>query len=217
VSALADLEQLRGDVGALEARVADLDRARHEGARRVQIARAALLDFHREREAGGLFDTGSGEAIVVEVDGVTEEELVAAVREAESGLSLRAVTRPYGGGMSDVDLEPVDEFAEARLAGAEQALQAAKARLRAFASAHLDGLMVERVPKAAAAMAALIDADRAYRLAAQGYQRELEVQTHLLRDADRQDLIAELPDHPGAWIAQTPTEVPLPLPVPYRP
>jgi hypothetical protein len=62
----------------------------------------------------------------------------------------------------------VDEDAEERLAGAQEALQAAEDRLSEFAASHLEDLEVERATKAAAARDALIEADRAYRLAVQG-------------------------------------------------
>jgi hypothetical protein len=196
VSALAELEQVRGEVGALEVRATDLDRARGERGRNVQVVRGSLADFLREREAGAL--DGDLDA--------REAELVEAVREAESGLSLQAVTK-FGGGEieADVVLEPVDELAEARYEGAQEALQAAKDRLAAFASANMDDLQEERLAQAAAARAALIDADRVYRLAAQGVQGELDWQTKLANDANRPALIAKLPQNPGAWIGQAPS------------
>jgi hypothetical protein len=214
VSALARFEQLEGEVGAQRERVAELDRARHDRARKVESARAALLEFHRAREANGGVEGPDLDLsqTTAELEGDTREhELVEALREAESGLSLRTVTFPHGGG-TDVELQVVDELAEARFAGAQEALQAAEDRLHTFASEHFEDAQVERASKAAAARDVLIDADRVYRLATQGIQVELAWQTRFCTAAGREDLVAELPENPGAWIAQVPRKVPAPMP-----
>jgi hypothetical protein len=208
-------ERCEGDVGAQRERVAELDHARQEGARRVGEARAALLESQRAREANrSITDLAMahGEAIVVETGVPREDELIEAVREAENGLSLRAVTLPHGGGVSDVELRVVDEMAEARYEGAVEALQAAEDRLHQFAASHFAELEVERAPRAGSAQRRVANALAEFRAATAEFEAERNWQTRLCNAAGRQDLIEDLPANPGAWLAEAPREVPPPMP-----
>lgn len=54
MSVLAELERLRGEVGAQRQRVAELEQAAQDSRRRVATARAALAEFYREREREGV-------------------------------------------------------------------------------------------------------------------------------------------------------------------
>jgi hypothetical protein len=137
VSALAELERLRGAVGAQRQRVAQLEDAARESARRVQVAREQLADFYRERERGGANGGDDG-----------ERALIDALREAEGGLGVRPTVHPHGEGLLDVELHAVDPKAEAMLEGARELLADREAELRAFVIRHLSELAVERASRA---------------------------------------------------------------------
>ncbi len=199
MSALAELERLHGAVGAQRERVAELDRARADGARRVERVRARLLEFYRERERLGAQVV---EGIVLELPEGTEGELIAELREVEGGLALRADLLPYGDGMSDVRLAPVDERAEAAWEGAREALAEREEELRAFVQGNLPALAAERALLARAvrdrAAAALEEARRA----AAAHEMERSWWARTLSLAGLESLLQGMPENELAWSAQ---------------
>ncbi len=127
---------------------------------------------------------------------LAEESLIAALREAEAGLTARAELFPMGNGDSDIALVGVDEPAEARYSGAVEVLAEREHDLRQFVADNLTALAVERAPEAGAirdrVAAAMVEA----RAAADSYERAKNGFVELLKLADRPQLIAEIPANP---------------------
>ena len=138
--ALAELERLRGAVGAQRQRVASLEDEARESARRVEMARAALAEHYRDRERRG------GDVPVEQ--GERERALVEELHDAEGGLSVRPVIYPSGGDTADVGLTMVDTKAEAMVAGATELLAEREAELREFVIRRLPDLALERASRA---------------------------------------------------------------------
>ncbi len=194
------LEELRAAVDHAKDRVAALDAARQAGARRVERARAELLDYYRAEGRGE--DIADPPTDVDLGEPSTEERLLAALREAEGGLALRAVQRPQGDGQADVALEAVDEAAEARYAGAVELLEQREAELRQYATRHLTELFLERAPLMAGARDRVATATEEARAAAHAWERLRASSVELLTLAGREELIEEIPANPLACMAQ---------------
>jgi hypothetical protein len=208
LSALAELERVQGAVAAQRERVAELDRARSDGARRVERARARLLDFYRERERLG---AQVGEGIALELPEGTEAELVEELRQAEGGLQLRAAVIPFGDGLSDVRLASVDQRAEAMHAGAVEALGLREGELREFIRDNLPALAAERVPLARAVQGRAAAALEEARGAAAAHERERSWWARTLSAAGMESLLQEMPENELAWSSQAGTPgMPLP-------
>jgi hypothetical protein len=183
-----------------KARVEELDEARKHGARRVEQARALLME-HYQRE-------GRGEP---DVTPEQEAELVAALREAEGGLTIRTVEVAKRG-EPEMVLVPVDEPAEARYAGAKEALELREADLREFVSVNLAGIEGELTPLAVSVRAQVGGILDEARHVAAAWERFRAQQVEYLTLAGRSDLADEVPDNPLRFVQDAPRNAPLPIP-----
>jgi hypothetical protein len=147
---LVEVERLRGLEGGREGRVVELEQAAHQKGRRKLAAQEALAEFYRQRERRRATATDpdvTGDPLPDEGE-PTEEDLIAELREADEGLTVRPAVKPFGDGLMDVELDVVDPKAEAMLAEARDLLAEARGELRAYVVAHLHDLAVERAPRA---------------------------------------------------------------------
>jgi hypothetical protein len=229
VSVLAELERLKGAVGAQKARVAELDRARSAGGRRVEEARERLLSFYRDRErVGGQTEAErqaevqvTGEAILVEQDGLvvevggeSEMALIEDLRGAQSDLQMRASVIPYGGGVQDVELQAVDPRAEAMYEGAVAALAERQQELRQFVRDRIADIAAERAPLAQAVQARVAAALEEGRGAAGAYESQRTWWAQTLSAGGLEGELMSIPDNPLRWASQ-PAEAGLPMPASF--
>jgi hypothetical protein len=214
VSVLVELEELRERVAAAKVRVGELDRARKDGGRRVQRARARLTGFlqERERRRGQATDVDPNGDPLQEPTEPTEEELVEELRQAEGGVTVRASLKPYGGGMSAVELEPVDERADALWEGAKVALTEREAELRTFVRENLPGIAAARAPAARAVQGRATAVLEAARRGAGEWERERTFWAQTLVAGGLEPQLQTLPDNPFRWAMDAPREGGLPMP-----
>jgi hypothetical protein len=214
------VEVLRASVRASKERADELDQARQEGARRVDRARAELLEFYRRQGREGEpeldpMDLPLGQDGIV-VEGMpgepSEAELVAAVRDAEGGLTPKPVVVELGGGRQDVTLQAVDEAAEARYEGAVEALADRERELREFVGSNHVEITVERATVAASIRNQVTSLIAEARGVAAAWERFRSAEVELLNLAGREALVPEIPDNPLRWVQEAPTVVPLPMP-----
>jgi hypothetical protein len=205
--------ELKTAVEDAKQRVAEFDAARQAGARRVERARAELMEFYRRQGRGDeseVTDLAMGRPL----DDDRETDLINALREAEGGLRLRAGHYPQEGNLPDVALEAVDDAAEARYEGARELLAEREVELRQYVALHLTELVVERTPIAGAIRnqcAAMLDEARGI---GDAWERFRSQTVELLNLADREDLIAEIADNPMRGLRDL-QEVPLPMPTSF--
>jgi hypothetical protein len=141
-----------------------------------------------------------------------EDELIAELEAARSGMILRPAVHPMGDAAPDVTLQPVDPVAEAELAGAREALEEREAELREFASANLAGLVEEMAARAREVVERMGVALRLLRESSAEYEGMRQQSTQLLNDAGRPDLLMSIPDHPLRALSDVPSELLLPIP-----
>jgi capsule polysaccharide export protein KpsE/RkpR len=168
--ALAELERLRGAVGAQRERVSELERAARESGRRVALAREALADFYARRERARAratnWDVATGEPCP-EPGEPSEAELIDALREAEGGLTVKPEVHTL-----ETHLVVVDPKAEAMLGEARAILQEREAELREWVRGHLADLAAGRAPRARLVAAECEGALRAATAAMGAYESE---------------------------------------------
>jgi hypothetical protein len=126
-TALERLEALRAAVRAAQARVGELESRRSRTGGALERAKGPLREYY---EAVG--------ALEVEADPEREAELLAAVREVEASVSIRAVMDS-----GNVRLEAVDERLEGELRGAVRAVEAAESEVGRFIDSHREELAGE--------------------------------------------------------------------------
>jgi hypothetical protein len=132
---LARLEELRADVAAAEERVRELEAEAKKAERRIDAAKAPLLGYWADVEAGRR-----------EPDEVLEAELLSAVRTAEGSVSL-SVIHDSGGAR----LRATDDETTARLQGAREVVQQRKDALSHYVVDAREELVADLVPRSEAA------------------------------------------------------------------
>jgi hypothetical protein len=184
-------------------RVADCEADMREGERRAELAQEPLLDYYRRVGAG------EGE------DAELEQQLKAQLAEAQRGLTMRAAHFPYGGGMGETKLVAVDAAAEARLEGAREALRDREGQLAGYVGQHLGELAAERAPGATELAERINVLLGQVRGLAGEWERERSTWARWCVLADREALIATVPDNPLRAASEMPAEAGLPLPEPF--
>jgi hypothetical protein len=215
VSAIAErLEELYTAVSAAKHRVAELDAARRDGARRVERARMELLEHYRAQGRGEAPADDKGDLAMGQEPITEEQRLVAALHEAEGGLTMRPVQYPMGNGDADIALVAVDERAEAMHEGAVEMLAERESELQQHVASNLTALAVERAPRAGEIRDRVAVVLIEGRAVADAYERTKNGWVELLKLAGRKDLIAEIPANPLRGINGLEAAV-LPMPVSF--
>jgi hypothetical protein len=199
---MRQVEALRAAERQAREKVAEMDAARRDGARRVAQAHAELTEFWRRQ--------GRGE---VSEDDPTEAALQAAVIEAGGGVppTLKPVHYPAGE-TSEVVLESVNEKAEQNYAGAVEMLEQREAELRQFVAANHSDIEVERAPIAASIRDQMASVILEARGIADAWEQFRAATAELASLGGRAELIEEFPDNPLRWLAEVEDPVPLPMP-----
>jgi len=141
-TALERLEALRAEVRGAQDRVGEMESRRTRTRGALERAKGPLREYYEE--------LGAGEA---EPDAGRERELLAAVREVESSVSIRA---EMDGGA--VRLVAVDERLEGELRGAQRAVEAAESEVGRFIDDHREELAGDLTPRSLAARDRLLAA-----------------------------------------------------------
>ena len=192
MSAMEQFEQLEGELAGARERLRAASARRGDRVTALEAAEAALHEHVAAVHAGER-----------EPDPDAEDRLHAAAREAGDVVSVRLLDYPGSPQLKLVDLK-----AEAEVAGAERAVEAAEAALREFAARHVNELAAELAAgpsakvgaQAAGALAAAFRALAAWNLV---YTRWTEV----LRAAERVDLLKTAPVNPFAGMQPPPGDV----------
>jgi len=142
----------------------------------------------------------------------TEEELIAELEAARSGMVMRPLVKVFGEAPPEVELRATDPVAEAELEGAREALEERERELREFASANLTALVEEMKPRAREGVERMRAWLRLLQESRGEYEQMRRESTALLNDAGREDLLMSIPDHPLRALADVPRELLLPIP-----
>ncbi len=206
-SAIERLQELREAVRAAERRLGAVQGERSRGRRELALAKGRLLE-HLEAVAAGETDP----------DGDLEGRLTDALRAAQGALSARPVLARTGtagevagepGLPKVVDLELVDELAEARVRGAQRAVDTAREEVAHFAAENLPQLAAERWPESQRVGAEALAALGTARAADAAWAREAGWWSSVLELAGEPGLAEEVPENPFGGLRRVPVRGPL--------